>query len=443
MQVKPIKMSDITVNRDKRQRSTVKDLDGLKTSLTSIGLINPITVDKDNNLITGERRLAAAKALGWTEIDVQCLEDLSPTQLKIIELEENVKRADLPWQDKIKAVLEVSTLLRKEQGLTLAQAAGYIGLSDGHLSRSIVLAQALTKTENADLLQANTQASAYAALQRRFERAAANELDQIGRVKTVTSAEDETPSKFDLDIDVDVDTLAQEVIEADTKEPVITVDFHKWAKSYAGERFNFVHCDFPYGVDHHKSEQGGAKTRETYEDDPDVFWELVNTLLVHRDNFMAHQCHIMLWFSMNNYSALFERFGQVAFTSDIVWQPYPLYWYKDDNTGIVPDVKRGPRRVVETALLGIRGDRNVVKPVSNCFPYPGDKKDMQHISEKPEDMLYHFFRMLVDESTMLLDPTCGAGSALRAAKRLKARKILGIEKDPAFAERAFNSLEKE
>lgn len=55
-------------------------------------------------------------------------------------------------------------------------------------------------------------------------------------------------------------------------------------------------------------------------------------------------------------------------------------------------------------------------------------------------MLRHFFRMFVDENSKVLDPTCGSGSALRAAKSLDAEYVLGIEKDEGFAERATSAF---
>ena len=62
------------------------------------------------------------------------------------------------------------------------------------------------------------------------------------------------------------------------------------------------------------------------------------------------------------------------------------------------------------------------------------------MSEKPEPMLRHFFGMLVDENTVLLDPTCGSGSALRAANSLGARFVLGLERNAEFAGIAQDAL---
>ena len=42
-------------------------------------------------------------------------------------------------------------------------------------------------------------------------------------------------------------------------------------------------------------------------------------------------------------------------------------------------------------------------------------------------MLKHFFEMFVDDLTEILDPTCGSGSALAAAKNLGAKRLVGMD----------------
>jgi site-specific DNA-methyltransferase (adenine-specific) len=64
------------------------------------------------------------------------------------------------------------------------------------------------------------------------------------------------------------------------------------------------------------------------------------------------------------------------------------------------------------------------------------------MSEKPEPMLRHFFGMLVDENTVMLDPTCGSGSSLRAAESLGAKHVLGLELNPEFAALAREALKR-
>ena len=77
-----------------RVRKDLSDLDNLKDSLKRYGLLNPITVTADYNLIAGHRRLEAAKQLGWTTINAIVVPvDDEVTKLEM-ELEENTQRKD-------------------------------------------------------------------------------------------------------------------------------------------------------------------------------------------------------------------------------------------------------------------------------------------------------------------------------------------------------------
>lgn len=56
---------------DQRHRHDLGDLDGLAKSIRAVGLLHPVTVDEQGNLLAGARRLAACQSLGWTDIDVR------------------------------------------------------------------------------------------------------------------------------------------------------------------------------------------------------------------------------------------------------------------------------------------------------------------------------------------------------------------------------------
>ncbi|NLM00106.1 MAG: ParB N-terminal domain-containing protein [Treponema sp.] len=93
----------------KRVRHEPGDLESLKDSMRRFGLMNPITVNSKYELIAGERRLAAAKQLGWTSINAQIIEvNDKLTQLEM-ELEENNQRK--PFTDE--ELLEGYALLEK------------------------------------------------------------------------------------------------------------------------------------------------------------------------------------------------------------------------------------------------------------------------------------------------------------------------------------------
>ena len=71
------------------------DITELAASIFRFGLLHPIVVDVDGNLVAGARRLKACQSIGWTEIEALSLGELTSDELRLIELEENLKRKDL------------------------------------------------------------------------------------------------------------------------------------------------------------------------------------------------------------------------------------------------------------------------------------------------------------------------------------------------------------
>jgi len=83
----------------KRIRKDLGDLEPLKDSLRRYGLLNPITITKKKHLIAGERRLEAAKAIGWTSINAKVIDNIDEISQLEIELEENNQRKDFTTEE--------------------------------------------------------------------------------------------------------------------------------------------------------------------------------------------------------------------------------------------------------------------------------------------------------------------------------------------------------
>ena len=88
-----VKIDDIKIK--KRVRRDLGDLEALKESLRLYGLLNPITLNSKYELIAGERRLEAAKSLGWERINAIVLDNnVDKIRQLEIELEENTQRKE-------------------------------------------------------------------------------------------------------------------------------------------------------------------------------------------------------------------------------------------------------------------------------------------------------------------------------------------------------------
>ena len=86
-----VKIEDIKVK--KRVRRDLGDLTALKDSMHRYGLMNPITLNSNYELVAGERRLEAAKSLGWERINANILDsNVDNIRQLEMELEENNQR---------------------------------------------------------------------------------------------------------------------------------------------------------------------------------------------------------------------------------------------------------------------------------------------------------------------------------------------------------------
>ena len=61
--------------------------------MSRYGLMNPITINSNNELIAGHRRLEAAKELGWNSISAVVIDPKNEILELEMELEENIQRS--------------------------------------------------------------------------------------------------------------------------------------------------------------------------------------------------------------------------------------------------------------------------------------------------------------------------------------------------------------
>lgn len=172
--------------RPERQRKDLGDLTDLKVSLLQVGLINPVVIEQDPDdglfyLIAGERRYTAWSQLaaeGKLPTTIKCtlFTNLDPSTRHVIELEENIKRKDLTWQEKAKAIDELFYLRKFSTNIELAE---FLGLSEGFISKNRVV---WANIDNPKVAGADTLVSAYTICRRESERLLSNirsDMDQL------------------------------------------------------------------------------------------------------------------------------------------------------------------------------------------------------------------------------------------------------------------------
>lgn len=93
-----------------RIRKDLGDIDALKESIRRNGLLNPIIVTADFTLVAGQRRLEAARSLGWKRIPCYIVETGDPESLLQVELDENVARKDFTSDEMADALVRLDRL---------------------------------------------------------------------------------------------------------------------------------------------------------------------------------------------------------------------------------------------------------------------------------------------------------------------------------------------
>jgi hypothetical protein len=482
--IKQVSIDSILIDREGRQRSELT-FDSVLSLAASIGRsqwISPILIDEETNyLVAGERRLTAVKALRaamkgdyssfsnqieardvlfpvctcqidswaeWDKIPAQLGAKFTPTDLAMYEFIENAQRKDLPWQDRAKAIYDIHVKgLSQAKDWTAVQTAALIDVHKATVQESLrvwrMYADEDTDEELKLIVKESPTLKSAAQTIERFTSRRGLDVSLISGGATAPKPKAEQPlynKPGPAPLTGGCKSYKQDYEEPEesclSDEIIFNQDFTTWAPSYAGEPFNFLHCDFPYGISFNTGEYTSGINNTImgdYDDSSDAYWKLLNCL---RDNnhIIAPQAHIMFWFSQN-----FRRETEDFFTAmSGVVQPFLMIWHCQD--GIVPDPQRYGRRTYETAMLITFGDRKIVAPRALSVAGPREASSRIHRSQKPLSILTHYFEMFVDNSSNVLDPTCGSGTSLIVANRLKAKQIVGLEIDPSIYANSCNYI---
>lgn len=429
-----------SIKVDERIRKDLgKDRSTLKDSIERHGLIQPITLNKDYVLLAGFRRLTCCKELGRTHIEVHIIDAPDPITRKLIEMAENRHRRDFSIRENHNGI--VSTYMEWKQldaTVTQEQVGQVFGLTKGAMSQHLFVEEWRKRDSAVDKALDNGFMTAYHAADRARKR-----RDEDSREEVAFELISQPPALVDGTIPAGL--IAKRVYDTHTRPSpssapqaqILCADFAEWAATYAGPKFNLIHCDFPYGINEHESARQNSTSQVGYDDSPEAWLLAANAFVTHLDKFCAPSAHLIFWFHANRQR---EVMDMLAGLPGFRFETYELIWSRG-NEGVLPRPNQGPRRTYEKAYFGWR-DRPLtsVGAKANHIECPTSAEIHEHA--KPEAVLRHWFEMVVDEGTRLLDPTCGGGSAVRVAKALGAKYALGLEINPEYAAQARRSLRR-
>lgn len=193
-----------------RMRKDLGDIDSLKESLAEHGLLQPIGVRPSPTtqgffqVIWGGRRFEAATQLGWEDIECKILTCEEDYELREKELEENIRRKDMTWQEQAMSMYEIHDLKVRRNAI-IGERWGYretgqlLGISLGNVSYTLEVAKRL-RTGDEEITEAPNLTEALRILVRRKEADLQERRMSITPDAKEVSTEDIGFSQEDLEV---------------------------------------------------------------------------------------------------------------------------------------------------------------------------------------------------------------------------------------------------
>lgn len=416
--MKLIQVADIVVRSRQRKAMNPAALTELKASIVQRGLLHAPVVRFENGitpvLVAGERRLTAIKELAKEGVGftfdrellppgicpVMELEDRGEIANREVELEENIRREDLSWQDKVAAINELHTLrLAQNPGQTKTRTGEELAAATNRevnttrllVDRATIIAGHL---DDPDVQRASSENEAFRIVSRKLES------------QFTAALAAQTPSRPSEHV----------LIQGDMRSELVL----PWK-----ERFACAIFDPPYGMGADTFGDAAVLAHQ-YEDTPEAARELMKYFFQFSPTFMAEQSHVYVFCDIEQ----FEWLREIATSFDFKPLRTPLIWTKGSQ-GHVPDQAVGWRRTYECIMFAARG-RKPLTHVQNDVLTVAPEATKLHAAQKPVELYRQLLALSCLPGDRVLDPCCGAGTIFKAAHALRLRAT-GIELNEQYA----------
>ncbi|MHA2065455.1 MAG: DNA methyltransferase [Candidatus Thorarchaeota archaeon] len=418
------------IDDSERRRKEYRNIESLGDSLNAKGLIHPILVTTGEKLkyklVAGGRRLAAARSIKWETISAIHRANLTEEELRELEIEENIEREPMLWQEVVNARGELFVYKQAalglpkgrgpfKQGYSLRDLAKDLNLSSrGRLSMDIQLYYAMM--ENPGLSRYATKDMALKVLERERETEILRELAKRdasdGQQRIVYLSQAKVPS--------DVELQEWNLFRENCVETMKRMD---------DEMVDLVITDPPWGLG--SGIRRLAFPRSEFRDTAKELVFLKTTVLPELYRVMKADSHLYMFLSWDARTYISKELFKLGF--DV--QTMPLIAIKP--SGGSADLSEPTYIPNYETILFVRKGARILNTFSKCtFDWaPVHHGKRIHTAEKPVSLLQNFIALSSVEYELVYDPYAGSGSTLEAALRMN-RRAMGSEMDETIHKRA-------
>ena len=397
-----------------RKEFDKKKLNELIASLLDKGSLQPGICRKEGEnfiLIAGERRLRACTE-AKIDFAFTLSEETNPVRIREIELEENLCRADLTFQETALAVEELHRLKQEIHGASImgspgghgiADTADFLGKSVGNVSEEIELALWLDVDE---VKNARTKTEAKKVI-KRYREEYKQEVALEKARKSAASPGDNSSESSEQIFEKQVIYFSTRILNGKMEEVVPSLTQEK--------KFDVVMFDPPWGVDvTGVSITDGSK--DSFEDSLEHMQKnLENWLSVLYTN-MNDNSHLYMFFGIVNHQFVYDTLEKIGFETNRI----PIIWHKHGAHVVrTPDI--WPGRSYEPIAFARKGKKILVAkglPDLIMTPTPGGLLRKSHPTAKHPNVYIDLLKRSCLPGDKVLDPMCGSGAFGVAAETL-------------------------
>jgi len=406
---------------DERVRKDMGDIDELCNSIKAVGLIQPIVISRDNRLIAGERRLRALKRLGVDALSHAKTfiynDEVDPLRISAMEIEENVKRKQLTWQEEVLAKKRLLDIMVQLHGVS----------HPGHPSRSeslgITSAGFGVNKLSALLGESNAQTSKDLELAELITN-----IPQLAKAETKEAAR--RTALLATTVAIALKQSAANPPKQDQKWTLYEGDFVNNVNNIEPSTIDFIVVDPPYGED---SSGMGPNSKQLlaspFQDSLVPTVNLLQNLAVCSWRALRADRFLAVFFGFAVYSILVEALDSVGFSVDLS----PLIWVKNTVINTSPYTRYG--RSYEPLLLARKGEPKLIRPtqrdviqIDNVITR-GVNEQKLYQAQKPVALIEKLILDLCVPGGTVVDFCAGSGTTGEAALK-NGRRVVLFEKDP-------------
>jgi DNA modification methylase len=426
------------------------------------GLLHPIVLDADNKLIGGGRRMTAFQWLhnefpteGWDSIPFLRVEQLAPSVRRKLELEENIRRKTMSWQEEIVGIYDYHRQCVREgikDGVNWTQTATgeVLGVDQTSVSNALKLAKHIIKDPNGAVAKAENAFGAMQLLSKAaLDEAAREQLRRI-QVRQAEAGKNVELAKATVGVTVlDVAKISLPTPLSPVEKPVLT---HEQIASfyYHGNALdlipqiakstviNHIITDPPYGIDMANIDTGATgkidRVAATHEVEPNL--QLLEAFLDVAFRHIADDGFLCLWYDLDHHEKL------QAWATKIGWRVcrWPLVWCKSSPC-VNNAASYNITKATEVCMFLRRSEKSLIKQKLAKNWFVADAvRDASHPFVKPSECWTIPLNSVSTEGQTILDPFAGQGSSLVSIFRNK-RNPIGVEVDQTHIANGLNYIQ--